>query len=54
MVTVDFRYAQAGIAVPCLKDLDSRLVIGEKRDGRREYDEAARDELVRMCLKPGV
>ncbi|MEX3816639.1 transposase [Paraburkholderia sp. BR13439] len=36
------------------KDLKSRLVIGEKRDGRREYDEAARDELVRMCLKPGV
>ncbi|WP_350029979.1 transposase [Caballeronia sp. GAOx1] len=36
------------------KDLKSRLVIGAKRDGRREYDEAARDELVRMCLKPGV
>ncbi|MBB5405186.1 transposase-like protein [Paraburkholderia atlantica] len=36
------------------KDLKSRLVIGEKRDGRREYDEGARDELVMMCLKPGV
>jgi transposase len=36
------------------KDLKSRLVIGEKRDGRREYDENARDELVMMCLKPGV
>jgi len=30
------------------------MVIGAKREGRREYDEAARDELVRMCLKPGV
>jgi transposase len=36
------------------KDLKGRLVIGAKRDGRREYDEAARDELVRICLKPGV
>ncbi|WP_429464175.1 transposase [Paraburkholderia sp. JPY465] len=36
------------------KDLKSRLVIGAKRDGRREYDEGARDELVRMCLKPSV
>ncbi|KMQ77632.1 Transposase IS3/IS911 [Candidatus Burkholderia pumila] len=36
------------------KDLKSRLVIGEKRDGRCEYDEGARDELIRMCLKPGV
>jgi transposase len=36
------------------KDLRSRLVIGNKRDGRREYDEIARDELVRLCLQPGV
>ena len=36
------------------KDLKSRLVIGAKRDGRREYNEAARDELVMMCLKPGA
>jgi transposase len=36
------------------KDLSSRLVTGEKRNGRREYDEDARDELVRMCLNSGV
>lgn len=36
------------------KDLRSRLVIGQKRDGRREYDNEARDELVRLCLTPGV
>ncbi|MFX1716198.1 transposase [Paraburkholderia sp. A1RO-5L] len=36
------------------RDLRSRLVIGQKRDGRREYDNEARDELVRLCLKPGV
>jgi transposase len=36
------------------KDLRSRLVVGERRDGRREYDEDARDELVRLCLRPGV
>ncbi|WP_082760539.1 transposase [Burkholderia stagnalis] len=36
------------------RDLRSRLVIGRKRDGRREYDDAARDELVQLCLQPGV
>ncbi|WP_134143449.1 transposase [Paraburkholderia sp. BL6665CI2N2] len=36
------------------KDLKSRLVIGMKRDGRREYDESALEELVEQCLKPGV
>jgi transposase len=36
------------------KDLRSRLVIGQKRDGRREYDDEARDELIRLCLRPGV
>jgi transposase len=36
------------------RDLLSRLVIGRKRDGRREYDDAARDELVQLCLQPGV
>ncbi|WP_175924552.1 IS66-like element accessory protein TnpA [Burkholderia latens] len=36
------------------RDLRSRLVIGRKRDGRREYDDAARDELVQICLQPGV
>ncbi|MGZ0002875.1 IS66-like element accessory protein TnpA [Burkholderia gladioli] len=35
-------------------DLKSRLVIGMKRDGRREYDEGALEELVEQCLKPGV
>ncbi|KVN06237.1 MULTISPECIES: transposase [unclassified Burkholderia] len=36
------------------QDLHERLVIGQKRDGRREYDEAAREELIRQCLQPGV
>ncbi|MGN3967586.1 transposase [Burkholderia gladioli] len=36
------------------QDLRSRLVVGRKRDGRREYDDAARDELVQLCLQPGV
>ncbi|KVV42275.1 transposase [Burkholderia territorii] len=36
------------------QDLRSRLVVGRKRDGRREFDEAARQELVELCLKPGV
>jgi transposase len=36
------------------KDLKSRLVTGMKRDGRREYDEGALEELVELCLKPGV
>jgi hypothetical protein len=35
-------------------DLRSRLAIGQKRDGRREYDDEARDELIRLCLKRGV
>ncbi|WP_063801083.1 IS66-like element accessory protein TnpA [Burkholderia ubonensis] len=34
--------------------LQSRLVIGRKRDGRRKYDEAAKRELIEACLKPGV
>ncbi len=36
------------------KDLRSRLVVGRRRDGRREFDEAAVQELVELCLKPGV
>ena len=36
------------------KDLKSRLVTGMKRDGRREYDEDALDELVELCLKSRV
>ncbi|WP_246217619.1 transposase [Paraburkholderia panacisoli] len=36
------------------RDLRSRLVVGAKRDGRREYDPQARDELIQLCMKPGV
>lgn len=35
-------------------NLRNRLVVGRKRDGRREFDEAARRELVALCLRPGV
>jgi len=34
--------------------LQSRLVVGSKRDGRRKYDESAKRELIQACLKPGV
>lgn len=34
--------------------LQDRLVIGRKRDGRRQYDEAAKEELIQACLKPGA
>ncbi len=37
-----------------LEDLKSRLVVGHKRDGRSVYDEAAKAELVELCLQPGV
>lgn len=36
------------------RDLRSRLVVGRKRDGRREFNEDAVRELVALCLKPGV
>jgi hypothetical protein len=36
------------------EDLRSRLAIGRKRDGRRQFDEGAIEELVALCLKPGV
>ncbi|WP_407973219.1 transposase (plasmid) [Burkholderia pyrrocinia] len=36
------------------QDLRNRLVVGRRRDGRREFDEAAVQELVELCLKPGV
>ena len=32
----------------------SRLVVGRKRDGRCQYDPAAKQELVRQCKQPGV
>lgn len=37
-----------------LEDLKRRLVVGHKRDGRCMYDEAAKAELVGLCLKPDV
>jgi transposase len=36
------------------KELVSRLVTGHKRDGRSTYDAAAKAEIVRVCLQPGV
>ncbi|WP_309788397.1 transposase [Caballeronia sp. LZ031] len=36
------------------RDLRSRLVVGAKRDGRREYDPQAREELVQLCMTSGV
>ncbi|WP_246641506.1 transposase [Paraburkholderia edwinii] len=35
-------------------DLRSRLVVGERRDGRREFDEDAVRDLVTLSLRPGV
>lgn len=35
-------------------ELLSRLVAGRKRDGRCRYDPAAKEELIRSCLKPGA
>jgi transposase-like protein len=35
-------------------ELLQRLVVGNKRDGRRRYDKQAKAELVQICLKPGV
>ena len=32
----------------------SRLVVGHKRDGRCQYDPAAKRELIRQCKQPGV
>jgi transposase-like protein len=31
-----------------------RLVVGHKRDGRCQYDPAAKQELIRQCKQPGV
>jgi transposase len=36
------------------RDLRSRLVVGQKRNGRREFNEDAVLELVALCLRPGV
>lgn len=37
-----------------LEDLKGRLVVGHKRDGRSVYDEAAKAELVGLCMQPGA
>ena len=37
-----------------LEDLKRRLVVGRGHGGRCVYDEAARCELIAMCLQPGV
>ncbi|OUL95622.1 transposase [Paraburkholderia hospita] len=36
------------------RDLRSRLVVGQRRDGRPEFDEDAVREPVALCLKSGV
>lgn len=37
-----------------LEDIKNRLVVGRKRDGRGVYDEAAKAELVALCMLPGA
>lgn len=37
-----------------LEGLKRRVVVGHKRDGRSVYDEAAKSELVALCLRPGA
>lgn len=37
-----------------LEELRRRLVVGHKSDGRSVYDEAAKAELVMLCLQPGA
>jgi transposase len=37
-----------------LEDLKRRLVVGHKSDGRSVYDEAAKSQLVALCLQPGA
>jgi len=37
-----------------LEDLKRRLVLGHKSDGRSVYDEAAKAELVALCVQPGA
>lgn len=37
-----------------LEELKNRLVVGRKRDGRSVYDEAAKAELVALCMQPGA
>jgi transposase-like protein len=35
-----------------LEDLERRLVVGHKSDGRSVYDESAKAELVALCMQP--
>lgn len=35
-----------------LEDLERRLVVGHKRDGRSLHDETAKSELVALCMQP--
>jgi transposase len=37
-----------------LDDLKRRLVVDRKSDGRSVYDEAAKSQLVALCLHPGA
>ena len=37
-----------------LEDLKRRLVVGHKSDGRIVYDEAAKSQLVALCLQSGA
>jgi transposase len=37
-----------------LEELKNRLVVGRKSDGRSVYDEAAKAELVALCMQPGA
>jgi transposase len=37
-----------------MEELKRRLVVGRKSDGRSVYDEAAKAELVTLCLQPGA
>ncbi len=37
-----------------LEELKARLVVGHKRDGRSVYDEAAKAELVALCMQSGA
>jgi transposase len=37
-----------------LEELRRRLVVGHKADGRSVYDEAAKAQLVALCLRPGA
>lgn len=35
-------------------EITKRLVIGQKRDGRRCYDKEAKRELIEACMRPGI